>query len=80
MVASEVHVSSLQCLLKARREKRVLGARPPKMFWTTSFQSKESALFDIIRVLKGHFCSFAEKGRGPDPQHPIMIAKSLAAY
>ena len=80
MVASEVHVSSLQCLLKARRENGCWGRSPQKMFWTTSFQSKESAHFDTIRVLKGKFRSFAEKGRGPDPQDPITIAKSLAAY
>ena len=36
------------------------------------FQSKENTLADVKRaLLKGHFHSYAENGRGPDPQDPI---------
>ena len=49
-----------------------IGGRGPKeIFETTSFKSKEDALFDIKSAFqKGYFRSFAEKGSGPEPQGP----------
>ena len=49
--------------------KPVAGAKPPEKFWGHVFQSKESALVDLKRdSKKGHFRSFAERGKSPDPQ------------
>ena len=43
------------------------GGGPQNIFESKSFQSRESALFDIKRALqKGEFRSFAEKGRDTD--------------
>ena len=51
------------------------GRNPQKIFCTTPFQSKENALFDIKRVLHtGHFRSFTEVGRHPDPLDPPSCA------
>ena len=42
------------------------GQCPWKVFGTTTFQSKENALFDIERALqKRHFRSFADKDKDP---------------
>ena len=47
------------------------GGSPQKLSETTPFLSNENAPFYIIGRYKGHFRSFAEKDRGPDPQnHP----------
>ena len=51
------------------------GGSAQKVFGTTPFQSKEKAPFDKDTALqKGHFHSFAVKGRGPDPQYPPSCA------
>ena len=43
--------------------------KPPKRFGITPFPSLGINLFVKERALqKGHFCSFAEKGRGLNPQ------------
>ena len=52
---------------RRRGLQKILGSRP--------FQSEENFLFDIKRVLqKGHFRSFAERGRNPDPQYSLSYA------
>ena len=54
-------------------------AKPQKMFRITPFPSKGNVLFDIERALqKWYFCSFAEKGRDPDPQDLPSCAPALA--
>ena len=58
------------------------GDAPRIFFGTTSFKSKESALFTIKKALqKGHFHSFAEKGSGPDPQNsPSCAPESMTLH
>ena len=69
----------MQCLLTAKKGKWGLGVKPQKMFGTTPFQSNEDALFDIKKALqKGHFGSFAEKGRDPEPQDPLIAPLTYA--
>ena len=52
--------------------KKKAGAKPPENFWDNFSSIKENALFDTKRALqKGHFHSFDEKSRGPDPQDPL---------
>ena len=47
------------------------------MLGTMTFQSKENAVFDVKMALKkGHFRSFAEKGRCPDPQDSLVFLYS----
>ena len=47
------------------------GGEPPRKFGRPLLSIFGRALFDIKRALqKGNFRSFAEKGRGPDPQDP----------
>ena len=63
------------CILfsRKRRRKGGRGCSPQKMFGATPFQSKKNALFDIKRALqKGHFRSFAEKGRDLDTYNPLV--------
>ena len=51
------------------------GGEPPRKFGQPRLSVFGSALFDIKRALqKGSFHSFAEKGRGPDPQDPPSCA------
>ena len=58
----------------AKKEKWGRGQSPHTIFGTMPLQSKENALFDINSALqKGVFCSFAEKGRGPDPKDPPLV-------
>ena len=50
------------------------------MLGTMPFQSIENALFDIKKELqKGHFRSFGEKGRAPDPETPL-VARMISSY
>ena len=70
MAMSVVQRSPLQSLFTVTRGEWRLGA---KISGTTPFKSQENALFDIKKALqKRHFCSFAEKGRGPDPEDPLV--------
>ena len=50
------------------------GVEAPRKFLEPRlFKSKDSTLSDINGALqKGQFRSFAEKGRGPDPQDPLV--------
>ena len=60
----------------AVEEKESRGRPLRKVFRTTPLSSKENALCDIERTLqKGHLCSFANKGRDPDPQDLPLVAR-----
>ena len=51
------------------------GQAPEKLLEARFFHLRETP-FDIERALqKGHFCSFAEKGRGLDPQDLPPVAR-----
>ena len=71
-----------QCHLFSRQRKKNggCGRNPQKIFGTTSFQSKENALFDINRtLLKEHFCSLAEKaGVQTRRTLPSCVSESVA--
>ena len=59
-------------------EKMGAGGKGTRNFCYQASQSKESAFFDIKRALQnGHFRSFAEKGRGPEPQSPLAARLGL---
>ena len=52
---------------------KLIAGGEGKSFGATPFQSKESTLFDINMPLQtGSFRSFAGKGKGPDPQDPLV--------
>ena len=54
-------------------EMRAEGEASEKMLGTSPFQSKENALFDTERALqKEHSRYFTVKGRGSDPQDPLV--------
>ena len=62
-----------------RRKKRGLGANSPENFWNHAFSILGKRPFDIERALQErHFCSFAEKGGGLDPQDPLSCASGQA--
>ena len=48
------------------------GAKPLEIFEAAPFQSKKKALFDIKRAMQKGSRSFAENGRGPDPEDPLV--------
>ena len=63
------------CYFSSRegRKQGAGGQSSKKTFGTTPSPSSRNALFDKEKALqKGHFCSFAEKGRGLDPQDPLV--------
>ena len=52
---------------------RAVVDAPRKYLEPRLFKSKENTLSDINEALqKGQFRSFAVKGRGPDPQDPLV--------
>ena len=73
MVTSEAPIILIAMKFKGNEGiLRAGGQKLQKIFGITSFQSRESALYDITSSLeKGHFRSFAEKGRVPDLQAPL---------
>ena len=57
------------------REKLTGDKVPGKSLESRLYNFKKMLFFDIERTLQtGHLCSFAEEGRGPDPQDSLSCA------